>query len=415
MFQIPRYTEEAHSDAQTRHGADGTGGGDKSRQRLESLKAKAAQHQQKKDRKRSLSISHQDESSAASGHVSGTGTGTGTDEAKHGERGEEGETKAERKARLKAKRRREKAHRKQQDEGQDGDQALSNTIAPFAEFTKVSRPDNSSQQQETAPVSERTSSAHIEEDGQSKALEQQQQLYQQSQKDTKKKKKKKKSSTPVVGKSIWRLPQYQVAERSTQHPQTSGPVHSLNSSSSSKSQGTNSEASPQEFLEKKMKINELLVRNLRKQGIERLFPIQREAIPEMVAADNEHQFGMGDICISAPTGSGKTLVYVVPIVQTLMKRVIPRLRALIIVPTHELVNQVYETFKNCSEGTTLRIVSMTTEMPFLEQQEILQESDAGYIDARNLPKTGIDILISTPGRLIDHLDNTPGFTLEHLQ
>ena len=40
-----------------------------------------------------------------------------------------------------------------------------------------------------------------------------------------------------------------------------------------------------------------------------------------------------DICVSAPTGSGKTLAFVLPIVQSLKTRVVPRVRALAVLPT----------------------------------------------------------------------------------
>lgn len=62
-----------------------------------------------------------------------------------------------------------------------------------------------------------------------------------------------------------------------------------------------------------------------------------------------------DLCVSAPTGSGKTLSYVVPIVETLSGRVVTRLRALILLPTRDLVAQVRETFELFSKGTGLKV------------------------------------------------------------
>jgi len=47
-----------------------------------------------------------------------------------------------------------------------------------------------------------------------------------------------------------------------------------------------------------------------------------------------------DVCVSAPTGSGKTLAYAVPIVEVLSSRVVSRLRALVVLPTRDLVTQV---------------------------------------------------------------------------
>lgn len=81
-----------------------------------------------------------------------------------------------------------------------------------------------------------------------------------------------------------------------------------------------------------------------------------------------------DVLASAPTGSGKTLAYVVPIVearsnflkfiryiqplppQILSSRIVTRLRALVVLPTRDLVQQVKETFEACCKGTKLKVV-----------------------------------------------------------
>lgn len=60
-----------------------------------------------------------------------------------------------------------------------------------------------------------------------------------------------------------------------------------------------------------------------------------------------------DYIISAPTGSGKTLAYTIPMVDILSRRVVPRLRALIVLPTRELVIQVKETIEAVCKGTGL--------------------------------------------------------------
>lgn len=66
-------------------------------------------------------------------------------------------------------------------------------------------------------------------------------------------------------------------------------------------------------------------------------------------------FKQRDVCVSAPTGSGKTLSYVVPIVEVLQKRVVTRLRALVILPTRDLVSQTRETFEAVAKGTGLKV------------------------------------------------------------
>lgn len=62
-----------------------------------------------------------------------------------------------------------------------------------------------------------------------------------------------------------------------------------------------------------------------------------------------------DYLISAPTGSGKTLAYCVPIVELLAQRAVTRLRALIVLPTRDLVAQVRETLEMLSKGTNLKV------------------------------------------------------------
>jgi ATP-dependent RNA helicase DDX51/DBP6 len=54
-----------------------------------------------------------------------------------------------------------------------------------------------------------------------------------------------------------------------------------------------------------------LIRNLTNMKIEKLFPVQKEIIPYLL----ERKPLGGDVCISSPTGSGKTLTYTIPIVQ----------------------------------------------------------------------------------------------------
>ena len=138
----------------------------------------------------------------------------------------------------------------------------------------------------------------------------------------------------------------------------------------------------------------------------------------------------GDLCVSAPTGSGKTLGYVIPLVEMLRFRVRPCLRALILVPTRDLVRQVKETVDHFIEGTDLKVVAISGGMQkqqrrdttpshktsvqrgFLREQALLV--DAGEPWTRG-GSTACDILITTPGRLVDHLNFTPGFTLQHLR
>ena len=79
--------------------------------------------------------------------------------------------------------------------------------------------------------------------------------------------------------------------------------------------------------------------------IERLFPVQEQIIPIILNKDNSQSIYPNDICVTAPTGSGKTLTFVLPIIESLKYRLKPCLSALIIVPVSDLAEQVYNVFK----------------------------------------------------------------------
>lgn len=128
------------------------------------------------------------------------------------------------------------------------------------------------------------------------------------------------------------------------------------------------------------------------------FAVQTEVLPMLLNPG-------GDVCISAATGSGKTLAYVLPIIQSLTPRVVTRLRAIIVVPTRELVQQVNTTAISLSSGTGLKIGTAIGSRSLLIEQALLVSNDDGAITSK------VDILITTPGRLVEHVRATPGFDL----
>ncbi|GAA5989854.1 hypothetical protein JCM10908_002351 [Rhodotorula pacifica] len=153
-------------------------------------------------------------------------------------------------------------------------------------------------------------------------------------------------------------------------------------------------------------------------GVEEWFAVQTAVLPLLLPPSTEPPalyepfHPPRDVCVSAPTGSGKTLSYVVPIVETLQHRVVTRLRALVLLPTRDLVGQVRETFESYMKGTGLKVGIATGQHSFAHEQNVLVGDVHGEVKGG---VSQVDILIATPGRLIDHLRSTPGFSLQHLR
>ncbi|XP_062887444.1 ATP-dependent RNA helicase DDX51 [Mobula hypostoma] len=162
-------------------------------------------------------------------------------------------------------------------------------------------------------------------------------------------------------------------------------------------------------------IHPKLIQKLQANGIHSFFPVQAEVIPALLES-SKHGLILGragyrpsDICVSAPTGSGKTLAFVIPVIQALMGCAVCRVRALALLPTKELALQVFKIFSTYAEGIDLRVVIIAGQKPFaVEQSSLVEHTIMGY---RSLA----DIVISTPGRLVDHITKTDGFSLQHLR
>ncbi|XP_308815.5 probable ATP-dependent RNA helicase Dbp73D [Anopheles gambiae] len=150
--------------------------------------------------------------------------------------------------------------------------------------------------------------------------------------------------------------------------------------------------------------------NLKSMGFKRLFPVQEKVIPWILEAHQKPApFWPRDVCISSPTGSGKTLAFAVPVVQLLLKRVAPAIRALVILPVQELAEQVFQVFRQLCDGTNIHPVVLSRGM----QLEVEQQKLVKYCNGEYMPK--VDIVVTTAGRLIEHLHSTKGFTLRHLR
>jgi ATP-dependent RNA helicase DDX51/DBP6 len=110
--------------------------------------------------------------------------------------------------------------------------------------------------------------------------------------------------------------------------------------------------------------------------------VQAVLLPAMAAASARHGHP-GDLCVAAPTGSGKTLAYVLPIVHALRTRVVVRLRALVLLPTRELVAQVVDVFQPFCDAVGLCLGAATGHMPFAaEARQLVPTTPAQRCDAR---------------------------------
>ncbi|CAE6409006.1 unnamed protein product [Rhizoctonia solani] len=166
-------------------------------------------------------------------------------------------------------------------------------------------------------------------------------------------------------------------------------------------------------------INDRMRERLLELGIDNLFAVQTVLLPFLLSKRDLHcpYDPPEDACVSAPTGSGKTLAYIVPITEACINQlIVTRLRTLVVLPTRELAMQVRETFDFVAKGRGLKIAIATGQHSFAhEQSQLVSVSPPSAIHSSPQYHSKVDVLICTPGRLIDHLNGTPGFTLEHLR
>jgi ATP-dependent RNA helicase RhlE len=132
-----------------------------------------------------------------------------------------------------------------------------------------------------------------------------------------------------------------------------------------------------------------ILRAVSEQGYDTPTPIQQQAIPHVLAGS--------DLEALAQTGTGKTAAFVLPIIQKLTAGLNSPLdrastvppRALILVPTRELAAQVLESIRLYAKYTGIRSLAVF--------------GGVGIAPQVNAMRRGIDILVATPGRLLDHV------------
>src|SRR5213592_2704523 len=135
-----------------------------------------------------------------------------------------------------------------------------------------------------------------------------------------------------------------------------------------------------------------LVRGIKELGFTRPTPIQNDAIPPAMAGK--------DVLAAAATGSGKTAAFLLPILNRLIGKKRGTTRALILTPTRELAAQIDEHLRDLAVHTPLSGAAIYGGVGMGPQEHAF--------------RSGVDVLVATPGRLLDHFQR-PYAKLEGLE
>lgn len=144
-----------------------------------------------------------------------------------------------------------------------------------------------------------------------------------------------------------------------------------------------------------MNLSRPLMRAIGVLGFVHPTPIQTTTIPIALLGR--------DICGCAATGTGKTAAYMLPTLERLIYRPANQsvTRVLVLVPTRELGAQVYQVTKQLSQFTSIEVGLAIGGLDVKAQELVLRQNP--------------DVVIATPGRLIDHIKNTPSFSLGSIE
>ena len=141
-----------------------------------------------------------------------------------------------------------------------------------------------------------------------------------------------------------------------------------------------------------LQLNPSLQRGLKDLGFLRPTPIQSEAIPPALEGR--------DILACAMTGSGKTYAFLLPIMHQLLEKPRGVTRALVITPTRELAAQILESLNDVAVHTPLTGAAVFGGVGMGPQEHAF--------------RTGVDVMVATPGRLLDHF-RSPYAKLDSLE
>jgi ATP-dependent RNA helicase RhlE len=131
-----------------------------------------------------------------------------------------------------------------------------------------------------------------------------------------------------------------------------------------------------------LSLSPALKSNLARHGFVKPTPVQAQAIPPALAGR--------DLIATAQTGTGKTLAFVVPLVESLIASPGRGIQALVLSPTRELAMQIHDVFTLLAAGTGLRSAVVVGGLN--ERAQL------------NAIRTGANVVIATPGRLCDFLE-----------
>ena len=135
-----------------------------------------------------------------------------------------------------------------------------------------------------------------------------------------------------------------------------------------------------------------IVKAVKASGYTEPMPIQRRAIPIILAG--------GDMIGAAQTGTGKTAAFILPLLARLIEGT-PGLRVLVLTPTRELAAQVETNARAYARFTRLRVAAVYGGVPLPPQERLLR-------------REGVDLLVATPGRLLD-LHGRQSVTFEDIE
>lgn len=125
-----------------------------------------------------------------------------------------------------------------------------------------------------------------------------------------------------------------------------------------------------------------LENNLKAAGYLEATEVQQRAVPLLLEGQ--------DLLVSAPTGSGKTAAFLIPLIQSMVGQQSPakQPRALVLVPVRELADQILQQFSKLAQNTELSAVSVVGGEDFKVQEKRLASAD---------------LVIATPGLSLIHI------------